>query len=152
MSVRRASLARRPLGPWAWGSVLLIGVAEPVEQPGAGEAPLVAELAAGDLAGLRKFGQVLRVDAQQVGGLVQRHHLELLDRGEGVMADREAVVEALDYDAARAGDVVEVVLDQGGDEILLRHAQLEGGAVELLGGVIGEADVERAAVHIWISR
>src|SRR5690242_8304606 len=102
MSVRRERPARRPSGPWAWGSVLLVVVAQPVEQSRAREPPVLAELAAGNFARLRELGELIGLDPQQRGGFVERHDLGLLERRERVVADSERVVQALDDNAARA--------------------------------------------------
>src|SRR3954453_22387082 len=108
---------------------LLVGLAaEPAHERGASEAPVVADLAAGQRAFFCHRDDSSRVAAEQFGGFLGRE--DLLDgvREELVLADGE------------------VVLHEVCDQILLRGAELDRGAGELVSCVFGEAYVERAPI------
>src|SRR3954454_2747065 len=130
MSVRRASPAPRPWGPLA--CLFLLFGAEPVQERGAGEAPVVADLAAGDRALLCHSDHSSHVAAEQVSGLLGGEDFLRRVREELVPADGQ------------------VILHELGDEVLLGRAQFNGGTGELVSGLFWESYVERA--HILISR
>src|SRR3954453_14696791 len=125
MSVRRASPARRPSGPWACLFLLVGLAAEPAHERGANEAPVVADLAAGQRSCFCHRDDSSRVATEQLGGFLDSQ--DLLDgvREELVLADGEVVFHEL------------------GDQVLLRGSELDRSARKLVSGVFREAYVER---------
>src|SRR3954453_17369393 len=112
---------------------LLVGLAaEPAHERGPGEAPVAADLAAGQRSFFCHRDDSSRVGAEQFGGFLGRE--DFLDRvgEELVLADGQ------------------VVLHEVGDQVLLWRAELDCGAGELVSGVFREAYVKRA--HILLSR
>src|SRR5918999_5017529 len=129
---------------------LIVSRREPVENGPARETPLLADPSARRLARLGHPLDLRRLDLEQGGELVEREYLGRAGRLERVAAHGEGVVRGLHGDSAASGQLLEraevpgvdVARNQPGHEILLRRAELEGGAVELASLRGGDADVE----------
>ena len=82
---------------------------EPVQQRGAREAPVVAELATRQLARLGELGHHLGLDLQQRGGLLERQDLLRLGGAEVRAADHDYVnggIEEKEWFASTATNVI----------------------------------------------
>src|SRR3954451_9391071 len=129
-------------------SVALLA-AEPAQQGGPREAPVVAEPARGEVAGLGHRRQHVALDLEQVGRLAEREHLGRPGRQERGAPDRHRVVH-LDHLRAPPREARRDlhVLDQAGDQVLLGDLQLEGRAVELVGVRLRDPYVEGCALLV----
>ena len=129
--------------------------AEPRQHGAAQEAPLLADLAPGQLAGVGQRAHGLRVGLQQLGRLLDGQHLRRRGGHEvGVADDHLGIGRQRPREGRRRGavpedvGVVEALGHQPAHDVALGHPPLEGEAVELLGLLEGEADEEGRGVVV----
>src|SRR4051794_341544 len=119
-----------------------LAASEPGKHGLAGEAPLAAELAPGQLARLGELGDRVRLNLQPLGELCDREHVRRGERAELGVAHREPVLDGLDRDAPQRVEVA-VAGDETGHEVLLGALESMRGLVQPLRLRGGEAYVER---------